>query len=176
MRRSRPPDTAWIQRVTAWYLERYGTSIDNLRRVLRARVRRKVRALPEPSEALVADGLALIEPELARLQALGLLDDERYAADKARVIGSRGGSHQRIRASLAAKGVPRGEVDAALEDVDEDASADAWLRRRRLGPYRPSPPDADALRKETARMLRAGYRYDLVRRLMRPADDGDEDL
>jgi regulatory protein len=160
MRKEPVLDAAWLSRVTAWYLERYTSSTANLRRLLRARIRRR-----GGDESV----LALVEPELQRLQDCGLLNDSVYAADKARTLHHRGTSGARIRAALRGKGVDAEQVVEAIESLHEEAedpeltAARTWARKRRLGPWRATPADPDQRRKESARMGRAGFGWDIVR-------------
>ena len=84
----------------------------------------------------------MIEAVLARLRAAGYLDDDRYAAAKARSLAGRGRSQAAIRATLARKGVGRETATAAVAALREEgpdpefAAAVALARRRRLGPWR----------------------------------------
>ena len=167
MRRApRRISAAYLQRVTTHYLERYVSSRGNLRRLLMQRVRRAA----EHHGDDVADGERLVDEELDRLERIGLLDDSRYATDKARAMHRRGAGTRKIRAALQTKGVSAETIDAALgalSDGDPDLEA-AWTfaRKRRLGPWRRVPLDDDRRRKELARMGRAGFSFGLARRVI----------
>ncbi len=168
----RPPGritAAYLQRVTTHYLERYVSSRANLRRLLMERVTRSAAHHGDDVE----QGARLVDTELDRLERVGLLNDDRYAADKARAMARRGAGARKIRAALGAKGVPRDGVDAALEALAEEAEGDPELeaartfaRKRGLGPWRRVPLDDDRRRKELARMGRAGFSFELARRIV----------
>src|SRR5690348_17549302 len=101
----RPVDAALIERWAAAYLERFGSSAENLRRVLRRRVRRAAGEAPES-----ADAGAAIEALIARYRSAGMLDDVAYAAGRARARLRRGQALRTIRAGLAQKGVAAADV------------------------------------------------------------------
>ncbi len=175
---SRPPPritAALLRRVTARYLARYATTSVHLRRLLMRRVRRAAAFHGEP----VAPLAALVDAEIARLVRAGLLCDARYAEDRARALHRRGASARGIRARLAAKGL-RGEVVdralAALRDGCGDpelAAAAAFARRRRMGPWAAERPGPDERRRQLARLGRAGFSYEVARRVVDAAAPSD---
>jgi regulatory protein len=137
------------------YLERFASSAENLRRVLRRRVRRRVGG----NEA-VQRAAALIDELVERYRRTGLIDDAAYAAARARGRLARGEPLRRIAAGLAAKGVDAEDRAAALDALRETASdpdlaaACAFARRRRLGPYRRGPADRN---RDLGSFARAGF-------------------
>jgi len=142
------------------YLERFASSAENLRRVLRRRVRRRT-----SDNETVQRAAALIEELVERYRVTGLIDDAAYAAARARGRLARGEPLRRIAAGLAAKGVDAEDRAAALEALRETApnpdlaAACAFARRRRLGPYRRGPAHhktADRNR-ELGSFARAGF-------------------
>jgi len=124
------------------YLERFASSAENLRRVLRRRVRRRT-----SDNETVQRAAAQIDELVARYRESGLLDDAAYAAARARGRLARGEPLRRIAAGLASKGVDAEDRAAALDALRETApdpdlaAACAFARRRRLGPYRRGPAD-----------------------------------
>lgn len=149
-------DAALIERWALAYLGRFASTAENLRRVLRRRVQRR---LPDDRDGREAAG-ATIDALVARYRASGLVDDAAYAAARARARQRRGQSLRTIRAGLVAKGVAAEEAEAAIaalrdETGDPDLAAGcAFARRRRLGPYRRAPADRD---RELAAFARAGF-------------------
>src|SRR5438067_3220870 len=129
-----------IERWALSYLERFASSAENLRRVLRRRVRRRT-----SDTETVQRAAALIDELVERYRASGLIDDAAYAATRARGRLARGEPLRRIAAGLAAKGVDADDRAAALDALRETApdpdlaAACAFARRRRLGPYRRGP-------------------------------------
>jgi regulatory protein len=161
---------AYLQRAAMAYLERYSSSAENLRRVLRRKVDKRCRLRGEdPSEFHDA-----IDEVVAKSLRIGLIDDTRFAEARVATLRRRGGSARAIQAKLSAKGLDRSTIAAALdgEEGNEEKAALAFARRRKLGPFRPGEraPYRD---KDLAALARAGFRFDLARRIV----DGDgEDL
>jgi regulatory protein len=146
---------AYLERAAMAYLERFASSAENLRRVLRRKVEKRCRLRGEdPAEFYEA-----VDDVVARSLRSGLIDDMRYA--------ERGGSARAIQAKLAQKGVPKDAIAAALEGEveDETAAAHALARRRKLGPYRPGER-APYREKDLASMARAGFSYGIAREII----------
>lgn len=161
----------YLDRAALAYLQRFASSAENLRRVLLRRVERSARAHGDDP----AVGAGQVQELIERYSRSGLLDDQTYAAAKAESLRRRGDSRRTIRAKLAAKGVDRELAATALHEADEDspnaelAAAVALARRRGLGPYRKK--DRAAVRdKDLAALARAGFSYDLARRVVDAQD------
>lgn len=168
-----------LNRAAYRYLERFASTEAQLLKVLRARIDRELKSCDEPGLISVARGLAV---EIARrCVELGLVNDRLYGEAKARRLLARGKPLGRIGAALAAKGMGRADIEAALESLKVEVAGDdpdfaaavAYARRRRLGPF--ARPGVEPLeetaqearrRKEYAAMARAGFGYDLARRVL----------
>jgi regulatory protein len=150
-----PIEPAVLEKWALGYLERFASSAENLRRVLRRRVRRRA---CDDEAVRAANGL--IDALVIRYRDTGLIDDAAYAAGRARARLARGQSLHRIAAGLIAKGVGAEDRATALQalretEADPDlAAACAFARRRRLGPYRRAPADRG---RELAAFARAGF-------------------
>jgi len=158
---ARPIEPALLEKWALGYLERFASSAENLRRVLRRRVQRRAGGDAETVRA--AD--ALIDALVIRYRDSGLIDDAAYAAGRARTRLARGQSLRRTAAGLMAKAVGADDREAALQALRETvadpdlAAACAFARRRRLGPFRPKsfrqgPADRG---RELAAFARAGF-------------------
>ena len=184
-RRPRGPRQAtpkYLRNSALHYLDRYASSSAHLRRLLLAKVTRSARAHDTDPEA----GMAAVEALIAELLGAGLLDDTRYALERARILHRRGASARAIRAGLLAKGIEAGDIERALAGLREEAAepelaaALAYARRRRLGPYRGpearagqrgTDPQVKNLReKDLAALGRRGFGYDLARRVIETDD------
>jgi regulatory protein len=162
-----------LENAALHYLGRFASSAAHLKRVLMRRVERSARTHGTDR----AEGTALVEALVARFERAGLVDDRVYAEGRAAALFRRGTAPRAIRAALGAKGVAGATIDAALAtlavDGDPEVKAAAMLaRRRRLGPYR--LPEARAARrdKDLAALARAGFGYDVARRVI-DAEDPD---
>ena len=75
------------------------------------------------------------EEVLEELERVGLLDDGRYARERARVLAERGKGDAAIRDDLERTGVSGAAVEAALADLDpERARAERLVGRRGATP------------------------------------------
>ena len=174
----RPVSRAWLQRAALHYLERYASSSENLRRVLKGKVTRRCRVRGEEA----APFLPLVDEVVEQALAGGYVDDARYAQAKVATLRRRGGSRRAIAARLQTKGLDQETIAAALEDIDGRAAADgvrnevpdgdaersaatAYARRRRLGPFR-SRDRLERRDRDIAAMMRAGFDYALARRVV----------
>jgi regulatory protein len=104
---------------------------------------------------------------------------------KARSLHHRGASSRAIHAKLAAKGVDKSAIQkalVALEEEDPDpefTAAITFARKRHIGPFRrgprsrTAPEDQKVREKELASMGRAGFCFDMARRIV---DAGSEKL
>jgi regulatory protein len=146
---------AVLEKWALGYLERFASSAENLRRVLRRRVRRRTGDTETAQRAA-----ALIDELVERYRKSGMIDDAAYAAARARGRLARGEPLRRIAAGLAAKGVAAEDRAAALDALRETApdpdlaAACAFARRRRLGPYRRGPADRN---RDLGSFARAGF-------------------
>lgn len=161
---------AWLERAALDYLQRYSASTEMLRRTLARRVEKRARARDE-EPATFAE---MVEATVARAVSAGLVDDARFAEGRLAALRRRGSSRRAASAKLAAKGVPRDVVAAAMEaereaGADEDSeekAAWAYARRRRLGPYRAPDQRAGYRDRDLGSLARQGFPYVLARRIV----------
>lgn len=168
------PDS--LERTALFYLERYASSGENLRRVLHRRVMRAERQGPVDREAAAR----AIDAVIAKLQRAAILDDARYAAGRAATLFRQGKSLGRIAATLASAGVAREVTEAALDALEADhpeadlAAASAYARRRRLGPWRPAAAREAHRRKDMAALARRGFSLAIARAVIGGEDEAEE--
>ncbi len=165
-----------VSNIARFHMERFSCSAGHLRSVLTRRVDRALRAHGGDR----AEMIGWVDEAVQTLQRAGVLDDARFALTLATSLRRKGRAPARIQVALLAKGVPR---DIAAEAVRESAGpgdaddayarALAYIRRRRLGPFRPkertklSPLDARRLaQKDLAAVVRAGFAMDVARKVL----------
>ena len=154
----------YLERAALFYLDRYATSADNLRQVLRRKVARSARVHGTDPAA----GEDAIDALIARFLESGLLDDARYAETRARSLTRRGQSLRGIRLQLLQKGVGEDEIAAALAGLHDEsgdpelAAALAYARRRRIGPFRAGAERPAQRERDLAALARRGFASDLV--------------
>ncbi len=173
MRRSRP-DLATEQglhEAALAYLDRRPTSREHLRRFLSRKVARGLGDAAPPREELDP----MLARVLDRLAAARLLDDDAYAALRARALHRRGLPERAIQQKLRAKGLDSEAISGAVQRLAEEADDPDWVaacrfaRRRRLGPFRVDGREASRER-DLAAMGRAGFAYSVARRVIDAAD------
>lgn len=172
----KPISPTWLERAALHYLECYSASTEMLRRTLARRVEKRARLRGEDPAAFAE----MIAATVARAVSAGFVDDARFTDTRLATLRRRGTSSRGASAKLAAKGVPRDVVEAAMRaerdalpdgeaEAIEDRAARAYAKRRRLGPYRRPDLRAAHRDRDLAALARAGFSYDLARRVV----DGD---
>ncbi|QQS11334.1 MAG: RecX family transcriptional regulator [Rhodospirillales bacterium] len=173
---AKPITVRRLENVAAAYVDRYASTSARLRDVLTRRVRNARRL-----EAPVVEGVEdVIEAIVAKYVAAGILDDARFARQKAASLRRRGTSTRRVREKLAHAGVPRDDIDGAMAAVREEAgdadgageltAAIELARRRRLGPFSDPATRAERRDKHLAAMGRAGFPLAIARRVVDATD------
>ncbi|MBC8339666.1 MAG: regulatory protein RecX [Rhodospirillales bacterium] len=165
----------YLENSALHYLSRFASSSENFRRLMTRKVDRSAKHHDtDPDE-----GRALIDDMIQRFLRSGLLDDTAYAKARAAGLHRRGNASRIIRAKLKQKGLGDDVIEqalAALADDDEDPERTAairFARRRRLGPFATEKPEDPKREKQLAAMARAGFSYDLARRIV-DADSEDD--
>ncbi len=176
MRRPARPITAqYLQNAATFYLERYPSTAEGLRRVLNRRVRKA-----EMADAPIIDNVKqAIEAIIAKFVAAGIIDDQAFAQTKARALHRRGTSNRLTRQRLKLAGVDEDTLDKAMAGLDQELDTDprrrewqaavALARRRRLGPFR-DKERKEHRNRDLATLARAGFDYELARKVIDSAD------
>lgn len=158
-RRVAPPlDEAALRDLALNYAARFATTRAKLLRYLARKLKERGWAGAQPADV---DGLA------DRLVALGYVDDAAWAAMKGRAMAARGLGPRRVAAALAAAGVAAADRSEAPEAMAALATALAFARRKRLGPFaRQVSADPASRQKALAAMLRAGHAMAVARQVL----------
>ena len=171
-RPARPITAKYLQNAATFYLERYPSTAEGLRRVLQRRGQKAERA-----EAPVMDNVQqAIDALVAKFVASGVIDDKAFAQTKARALHRRGVSTRLTRQRLRLAGIDGETLDQAMAGLDEELHTDprqrewkaatALARRRRLGPFRSEADRKEARARDLAAMARAGFDYELARKVI----------
>ena len=176
MRRTIKPITAkYLQNAATFYLERYPSTAEGLRRVLTRRV-----AKAKMAEAPIIDNVRqTIDAIVAKFVDAGVIDDQAFAQTKARALHRRGTSTRLTHQKLRLAGIDADTLDKAMAGLDQELDTDpsqrewqaavALARRRRLGPFRPKDR-ADNRGRDLAVMARGGFDYQLAKKVIDAAD------
>ena len=176
MRRTIKPITAkYLQNAATFYLERYPSTAEGLRRVLNRRVAR-ARMLEAPVMENVKQAIDTI---VAKFVDAGVIDDQAFAQTKARALHRRGTSTRLTRQKLSFAGVDGDTLDKAMEGLDQELDTDpkqrewqaavALARRRRLGPFR-RKDRKEHRDRDLAAMARGGFEYQLAKKVIDATD------
>lgn len=162
-RRIPPPlDEGVLRDLALHYAARFATTRRKLLRYLARKLKERGWAGTVPPNL---DALA------DRLAELGYVNDAAFAAMKGRAMAARGLGHRRVTGELAAAGVAADDRGEAPDEQAALATALAFARRKRLGPFAMDISDdrADpqkAGQKALAAMLRAGHAMGVARQIL----------
>ena len=124
----------------------------------RAELKGKLAAHAESEEEL--------DHVLATLQSERLLSDERYAAQRVAVRGSRYGN-ARLKQELRQKGVNDEDIETALPEAGDETERCRAIWARKFG-HLPESPEERA--KQMRFLQYRGFSGDAIRRVMRGVD------
>ena len=172
---ARPITAKYLQSAATFHLERYPSSAEGLRRMLERRVAKaKIAEAP-----IVVNVKGVIAEIVAKFVAAGVIDDKAFAQTKARALHRRGTSGRLTRQKLKLAGVDPDTLDQAMAGLDQELDTDprqrewkaaaALARRRRLGPFR-AKERKEHRNRDLATMARAGFDYELARRVIDAVD------
>lgn len=154
-----------LRNIALRHLERFATSSEGLREVLRRRAIRSARR----HDTDLSQAEAWIDEIIVRFEEIGLLNDKAFAEARAKSLHGRGLPARTIKLRLARKGVEAGDVDEALASLKteheepEFEAAVIFARKRCLGPYRDSGNRRAMRQKDMAAMARTGFSHDMAR-------------
>lgn len=164
----------YLERAALHYLGRFSATEAHLRVVLERKVRRR----NEDNAAPSSEQLEWIAAVAAKCVRLGYVDDLQYAKYRFDSLLRKGKPLRSIEQDLRYKGVPEDIVKQILSDAQEDPDANldlsaaaAYARRRRFGPFRRADrATEDKVEKEQAAMMRAGFPYGVVQRVLQSSE------
>jgi regulatory protein len=139
-----------------------------LRRHLASKNRMAIEFHAMPEDEL----LAMIDVEIDRLVAAGIVNDQEYATSKARSMARQGKSALQIDVKLHALGFDDDQSEQAArhlrdeEGHSERLAAARYIRKRRFGPFRPAETRHERRPAELASLVRNGFAYHLADSLL----------
>ena len=155
-----------LYNIGLYYLQRFESSVQNLRNVLRRRVDRYAF---ENKEFDKLEAYGWIEELLEDFAQKNYVSDERYGAIKIRDYINSNKPVRYIKNKLKTKGIDEKTIDALIENenIDEAQMAFNFAKKKKIGPFRKDEEEAaQNFQKDMASMLRAGFSYDVVIALM----------
>ncbi len=150
-----------LRNIALYYLQRYASSSENLKRVLMRRVHRAAQF----HEMDISESEIWVDQLVQRLVHTGVVDDQAYAEGRMRALFRRGASPRTIAQRLKEKGVDDDLIEQTLSTLRDETSDPNLLaaiklaKRRRLGPYQTEQRRTDRKDKDLAALARAGFDY-----------------
>lgn len=162
---------SYLENSAVYYLQRFDSTAENLRRVLERKVRRAT-AHPEANIDF-EQATTWIQDVVEKMQRLGYVDDSRTARIKARGMLGRGTAPGMIRKKLQMAGAAHEAIDDAMQELLDDNGENISLKaavnlakRRRLGPFRPDEQRLERRDKDLAALARSGFDFDTARQII----------
>lgn len=160
------PTKARLRNIALYYLERFETSEDNLRAVLRRRI----------------DKYAFFDKEYNPLEAYGWVDevveecakhnfvnDERFAGFKINSYLNAGKPRRYIEQKLKAKGIDEQTISYLFDNTDysELDTALSFAKKKKIGRFRADEETRTANRqKDLATLIRAGFDFEVAKEVL----------
>lgn len=173
----------YLENAALYYLQRYATSVDNLRQVMIRKVKRSCAFHDVAPDAFYPQIEALLE----RYVASGLLNDKTYAEGRVGSLRRQGRSRQIILSKLQLKGLAREDIEAALEQIDTETKEDQGMeaefaaalklaRKKKIGNFNLKPETDPLLRRkeqqrEMGMLARNGFSFDIAKRVLSFEDE-----
>ena len=161
VRKPKPLTEKRLEKLALLHIDRYATSIENLRNVLMRRVEKSARNQNIEKK----DAEKWINEIITKLVNLRLLDDQAYAENRVRSLHRSGASQKKIMSILSNKGVSKVDTASAISLLENEycnrelMAANNYARRRRLGPYRLAENRKEKRNRDLASLARAGFKY-----------------
>lgn len=170
----------YLHNAGLYYLQRYAASTAQFRNVMQRKIDTSCRHHADQDKDACR---RMLEDMIVRFSGNGLLNDAVYLRGMVHSLRRRGLSQRMIVTKLQSKGLGEAEIEDALASFNEEnqatpdsvewAAAVKLARKKKLGPYATGPVDA---KKAMAAMARAGFSFDLCRRVLALGADDVEDL
>lgn len=154
-----------LKNIALYYLERFESSSENLRKVLSRRVNDYAYQNQDfnKSEALV-----WIEEIVQECQSYKYLDDNRFAELKIRDYLAAGKSEKYIAGKMMEKGIKPDLVGEILAEQEFDPYENALrlAKKKHIGPFRSEEERKEFYQKDLGVLVRAGFDYDLAKQII----------
>ncbi|MEX0300002.1 MAG: regulatory protein RecX [Kordiimonas sp.] len=165
----------YLERAALHYLGRFSATEAHLRQVLERKVRRRNEG-NEPASAEQLNWIAAVAQKCVRM---GYVDDELYARSRFESLLRKGKAKRLIQQDLQHKGVPAEIIRNILAEAEDDPDVDlnlsaaaAYIKRRRFGAFRRADRmSEEKIEKEKASMMRAGFSYGIISRLLESTEE-----
>ena len=155
-----------LQNIALYYLERFDSSVANLRKVLEQRLLKYSFQVPEFN---ISEAKGWIDEIIDYCEKYGYINDNRFAECKINNYLLAGKPARYIKQKMQQKGVDESIVDKILQNsnIDETQLALNYAAKKKIGPFR---ADIDAQKqnsqKDLGTLVRAGFSYDVAKEII----------
>lgn len=149
-----------LKNIALYYLQRFDSSVENLRQVLLRRVKNYAYHNPEFDVREPEQWIAEI---LAEFEKAGYINDRRFAEIKVRNYLESGKPARYIKIKLREKGIGENLANELLDEAEYDPVQMAlnFARRKKIGPFRSDSEMRKTCRqKDLGTLVRAGFDYE----------------
>ena len=164
-----------LYNVALYYLSRYETTSEKLKAVLQRRVQ-KARFSGDEVDPHADEW---IETVVADMQKQGFVDDNRFATNSIEKWFLSGKSLKYIQAKLHLAGLSSQVLSEFEKTSEKDLcewerlAAATFVRKKKLGHYRPTTEQKERYAKDLASMARAGFSLNLAKESLNISDDDE---
>lgn len=150
------------------YLDRFSATTHKLKRHLLNKNRQAITIHAQDLEAVET----MIEAVVERLEKSGILDDQLYADSKARSMARQGKSLLHIKSKLFSLGLTEDQNEHAKSELikkegySDRVGAAKFIRKRRFGAFKETPPAWERRDKELMALVRNGFNFELASALL----------
>ena len=155
-----------LKNIALYYLERFESSVDNLRQVLMRRVNDYAYSNPDFDKS---EALAWIEEILSDCERYGYISDARFAEMKIKDYLAAGKSARYIKLKLLQKGIEESLIENLLQEQEYNPEELALNleKKKKIGPKQKNDEERREYRqKDLATLVRAGFDYDVAQRVL----------
>lgn len=163
IKKKKKPTKERLKNIGLYYLQRFDSSVENLKTVLKKRVDGYAY---ENKDYDRQEAYVWIDEIASSFEDVGYVNDRRYAEFKVKSYLSAGKSGRYIAQKLKQKGIEEEAVAEILNDEEYDAFEVALklALKKKIGPYRVDNRQ-EFRQKDMAYLVRAGFDYDIVQRV-----------
>ena len=157
------PTKVRLRNIALYYLERFETSEENLKTVLRRRIDKFVLANKEynPEQAYI-----WVDEIVEECANKNFVNDERFAEFKINAYLRAGKPKRYIEQKLKQKGIDEKTINIFFEnnEYSEFDIALTFAKKKKIGPYRESDEKRiEYKQKDLGTLVRAGFSFDIAK-------------
>ncbi len=159
----KPPTKARLKNIALYYLERFETSEDNLRAVLKRRIDKYAFFDKEYDKT---NAYSFVDEIVEECCEKNFVNDERFSEFKINSYLRAGKPKRYIEQKLKQKGISEQTINQIFEKIEynEFDTALLFAQKKKIGPFRESEAKREEYKqKDLASLVRAGFSFDVAK-------------